>query len=247
LSSPRHLGLDLAWSERNPSGLAALEADGTLACVRADLRSDAEILRWVRRWLGGSGVVAIDMPTIVPNAAGARPCERELQQRFRRQHAGPYPANRGLGPFADGGRAARMIAALAADGLVENPADFRPGDPRNVAIEVFPHAAHVVFFARERIFKYKRKPAHRDYLAEWGRYRAALATLARADPPLVLDARIPLELTSARGYKAWDDTLDALTCAYVGAFVHRWGLQPPHVEVVGDLAGGYIVVPLRVV
>jgi predicted RNase H-like nuclease len=239
----RFLGLDLAWSERNPSGLAALDADGRLIDVRADVRDDAAIMHWIRAHIGSRGVIGIDMPTIVRNADGVRPCERELGAVFRRAHAAPHPAN--LRRFPDGGRARRLIDALQPAGVVE-ALDVRPSDPRIVALEVFPHPAHVRLFGLERIFGYKKKarpwPA---VLAEWSRYRAALATLTAADPPLQLAATIP-NAVGPRGYKRWDDTLDAITCAYVAAFIWRWGLQPPHVRVFGDLESGYIVVPDRV-
>lgn len=241
--APRFLGLDLAWSERNPSGLAALDERGRLIDVRADLRDDGAILDWVRAHLSRCGVIGIDMPTIVRNPAGMRTCERDLGAVFRRAHAAPHPSN--LRRFPDGGRARRLIDALHGDGVVE-ALDLRAGDPRIVALEIFPHPAHVRLFALERIFGYKKKArAWPAVLAEWARYRAALATLAGADPPLLLDASIPREVT-ARGYKRWDDTLDAISCAYVAAFVWRWGLGPPHVRVFGDLETGYIVVPDRV-
>jgi predicted RNase H-like nuclease len=240
---PRFLGLDLAWSEGNPSGLAALDERGRLLDVRADVRDDAAILTWMRAWLGGCGIIGIDMPTIVRNADGVRPCERALGAVFRRAHAAPHPAN--LRRFPDGGRARRLIDALRPAGVVE-ALDVRPRDPRTVALEIFPHPAHVRLFALERIFEYKKKarpwPA---VLAEWSRYRAALATLADADPPLLLGAAIP-HAVGASGYKRWDDTLDAISCAYVGAFVWRWGIEAPHVRVFGDLQTGYIVVPDRV-
>jgi len=239
----RFLGLDLAWSDRNPSGLAALDEHGRLVDVRADLRDDAAILAWVRAQLGNCGVIGLDMPTIVRNATGVRPCERELGAVFRRHHAAPHPAN--LRRFPDGGRARRLIDALRGAGVVE-ALDVRARDPRIVALEIFPHPAHVRLFALDRIFAYKKKTrAWPPVLAEWSRYRAALATLAAADPPLLLDARIP-DAISARGYKRWDDTLDAISCAYVAAFVWRWGIEPPHVRVFGDLDSGYIVVPDRV-
>jgi predicted RNase H-like nuclease len=239
----RFLGLDLAWSESNPSGVATLGADGRLIDVRADLRGDAAILNWVRAHVGARGVIGIDMPTIVRNTSGIRPCERELGAVFRRAHAAPHPAN--LRRFPDGGRARRLIDALEADGVVE-ALDVRPGDPRTVALEVFPHPAHVRLFGLERIFGYKKKArAWPGVLSEWARYRAALATLATADPPLLLDATIPLAV-GPKGYKRWDDTLDAITCAYVAAFVWRWGIGAPHCRVFGDLDAGYIVVPDRV-
>jgi predicted RNase H-like nuclease len=242
VNGPRLLGLDLAWSDRNPSGVAALDPDGTLLDVRADLRSDADLLEWVRAWRGSHGVIGIDMPTIVPNATGARSAERELASVFARYHAGPHPANRAR--FPDGGRARRLIDALAADGVVE-ALDVVPGDPRTIALEVFPHPAHVRLFALERVFRYKKKARPwAGVLDEWARYRAALGSLERADPPLVLDERLPVRVTEQR-YKRWDDMLDAVTCAYIASFVFRWGLRLPHVRVFGDLASGYIVVPDR--
>jgi len=211
--------------------------------VRADLRDDAAILDWVRVQLGDCGVIGIDMPTIVRNAAGSRACERDLGAVFRSAHAAPHPVN--LRRFPDGGRARRLIDALGSAGVVE-ALDVRPGDPRIVALEIFPHPAHVRLFALDRIFGYKKKArAWPAVLAEWSRYRAALETLAQADPPLLLDETIP-HTVGASGYKRWDDTLDAISCAYVAAFVWRWGIGAPHVRVFGDLEGGYIVVPDRV-
>jgi len=238
----RFLGLDLAWSDRNPSGLAAIDEAGTILDLRADLRSDADVLGWIRAWRGTSGVIGVDMPTIVRNPAGARRAENELRAVFGRFGAGPHPSN--LARFPDGGRAARFIAELAGDGVVETT-QIAPRDPRTIAVEVFPHPAHIRLFDLPGIFKYKKKarpwPA---VLGEWERYRAALATLAHADPPLVLDARVP-ERVGLRGYKRWDDTLDALSCAYIAAFLWRWGSAPPHARVFGDLAEGYIMVPDR--
>jgi bacterioferritin len=235
----RFVGLDLAWAERNPSGCAVLDADGTLLDVRADLISDEAILDWLDTWLGTSGVIGIDMPTIIPNATGVRPAERALAADFRRAHAAPHPANRGR--FPDGGRARRIIDRLAVSHGAVEALDVRADDPRLIALEVFPHPAHVRLFARDRIFAYKKKQRPwPEVLDAWAAYRAALGSLAGADPPLRLDERIPARV-AARGYKVWDDTLDAITCAYVASYVRRWGMQ--ECTCYGDLDGGYIVVP----
>jgi predicted RNase H-like nuclease len=243
--SPIFLGLDLAWSARHPSGLAALDARGRLLEVRADVRTDEDILAWVRGLLAPTSVLGIDMPTIVPNASGTRPCERELAAEFRRYHAGPHPANRGLPHFAGGGRARALLDALAADGVRE---DLRmpPGAAGRFAFEVFPHPAHVRLFGLASIFRYKKKPNRPwpSVLREWEDYRAALGLLEGADPALRLAGRIPARVERS-GYKAWDDTLDALTCAYVASYLWRWGTSPAAAHVFGDLSAGYIVVPAR--
>jgi predicted RNase H-like nuclease len=244
MSGARLLGLDLAWSPKNPSGVAAIDDTGRLLDVRADLRTDDEILAWIRTWRGERGVIGFDMPTIVRNKTGMRDAERDLSAEFRKHHAGTHPAN--LIRFSDGGRARRIIDDLRADGVEEDPW-IAPNDPRLVAIEVFPHPAHVRLFGLQTVFKYKKKSRDwDDVLPEWERYRAALASLHAADPPLRLDDRIP-EQVGRVGYKRWDDTLDAITCAYVASFVHRWGSGAPHVRVFGTLTDGYIVVPDRAV
>lgn len=234
------LGLDLAWSARNPSGVAALRDDGRLVEACADLVDDAQIVAWVRRHLAPVTVIGIDMPTIVPNDTGMRPCERELAADFRRYHAAPHPANRGR--FGGEGRARAILDALSADGVCER-LDLAPNSPGRYAFEVFPHAAHVRFFGLSSIFKYKKKARPWPMvLAEWSRYRAALQSLSSAEPPLVLPASIPKSV-SQRGYKAWDDLLDAITCAYVASYLWRWGTAAPNAHVYGDLRFGYIAVP----
>jgi predicted RNase H-like nuclease len=238
----RFLGLDLAWSARNPSGVAALDERGNVIDARADLGDDAAIVGWVRSHLAPTAVLGIDMPTIVRNDAGIRPCERELARDFRAFHAAPHPANRKR--FPDGGRARAILDALAADGVVERLA-LPPQIAGRYAFEVFPHPAHVRLFALPAIFRYKKKSRPWPLvLAEWSRYRAALATLAHADPPLVLGQAVPL-VARQKGYKWFDDLLDAVTCAYVASFFWRWGTAAPHARIYGDLTTGYIAIPDR--
>ncbi len=235
----RFVGLDLAWSERNPSGCAVLDEGGRLLDLRADLVADDAILGWLDTWLGTSGVIGIDMPTIVPNATGVRPCESQLGAAFRRAHAAPHPANRRR--FPDGGRARRIIDRLGASHGAVEQLDVRPGDTRLIALEVFPHPAHVRLFSRDRIFEYKKKRRPwASVLDAWAAYRSALRSLECADPPLIVGAAVP-DRVEARGYKRWDDALDAITCAYVASYVRRWGIAA--CERYGTLETGYIVVP----
>ncbi|MDB5093444.1 MAG: pyrophosphokinae, partial [Candidatus Eremiobacteraeota bacterium] len=229
---PRFLGLDLAWSEKNPSGLAALDRDGRLIGLSSDRRGDDDILAWVRAHLGDCGAVAIDMPTIVRNPSGSRPCERALRTDFRRHDAAPYPANTGLAPFKGGGRAHRLLGELVKDRVVHD-CRVLPSDPRTLAFEVFPHPAAVELFGLQRIIAYKKKQRRWDgVLAEWARYRALLGSLAEADPPLGIGAEFDLPAAVDRhGYKRRDDELDAILCAYIAAFVWRHGSASDRVRV----------------
>ena len=75
----KFLGIDLGWSS-GASGLCCLAwRDGSLALI--DLRREndtADILAWVDTCiaLDESGVIAVDAPTLIPNATGMRLCDR---------------------------------------------------------------------------------------------------------------------------------------------------------------------------
>ncbi len=219
-----------------------LDERGHVLEARADLGDDADVLRFVRAHLAPVVVIGIDMPTIVPNETGMRPCERELARDFRAFHAGPHPSNRKR--FPDGGRAAALLTALVHDGVSER-LDLPPRTNGRHAFEVFPHPSLVRLFDLPRIFRYKKKARPwPEVLAEWGRYRAALATLAHADPPLHLGSAVPA-VAESRAYKRFDDLIDAVTCAYVASFLWRWGTAAPHARVYGNLTDGYIAIPDR--
>jgi predicted RNase H-like nuclease len=219
-----------------------LDERGAVLEARADLGDDADVLRFVRAHLAPVTVIGIDMPTIVPNETGMRRCERELARDFRAFGAGPHPSNRKR--FPDGGRAAALLVALADDGVRER-LDLPPETNGRFAFEVFPHPSLVRLFALPRIFRYKKKARPwPEVLGEWARYRAALATLANADPPLHLGGSVPA-VAEMRGYKRYDDLIDGVTCAYVASFLWRWGTAAPHARVYGNLREGYIAIPDR--
>jgi predicted RNase H-like nuclease len=76
------------------------------------------------------------------------------------------------------------------------------------------------------------------------RYQALLATLAEATPPLGgLDALLTDDPAALRGraLKAYEDTLDAITCAYTAYYL--WHHGPARTRVYGTIADGHILTP----
>lgn len=243
------LGLDLAWSRRNLSG-GAVSVAGELREARANLQSDDEIVARVGAWLGQgeATVIAVDAPLCVPNLTGRRECETRLGEAWHWAHARPYPSNRTL--FAKQGiRGEELVQKLhAAYGFIEAaPIEAVPGG--RFICEVYPHPAHVSLFGLNRIIQYKRK-AGRTYASCWAelaRYQALLRSLHAGDPPL-RDPHAILQATFTgvvgKRLKALEDRLDAITCAYVAAYLWRHG--PAGAYVYGTVADGHIVVPRRV-
>jgi predicted RNase H-like nuclease/ppGpp synthetase/RelA/SpoT-type nucleotidyltranferase len=239
------IGVDLAWGERRPTGLAVLDAAGRLVHVSA-ARSDDEIVAALEEYTRGDCLVAIDAPLIVANATGNRPAEAALNRDFARFDAGAHPSNLGMPQFSPTPRGARLAARLGLD------LDPRSRRSRR-AIEVYPHPATVALFRLGRTLKYKSKTGR-----DLDRLRAEMLVLVglleglrAADPALVLDGAPAAEQWAAlraavesAGRKSElrvaEDQIDAVLCAYIGLFaLHR----PRDTTTYGDADSGYIVTP----
>ena len=243
----RILGIDLAWSARNPTGVVAIERSppdrGWRFIGRWTVTSNDEIVELVMS-LGletnppgttqVAPVLAIDAPLIAPNPGGtSRPADREITRRFARFHAGAYPANQTLCP-----RPLALARRLETLGFSLDPKEALRERP--TAIEVFPHAGAVGLFGLNRILKYKNGP-----VAQRRRELSRFQRLLREElPRLHPSVEPPPDGTIAhlRGaaLKQREDLLDAHLCATVAAvYLDR----PERFDVVGDLEHGYVLVP----
>ena len=66
-----YIGIDLAWGDTSPTGLAVLDDDARLLQVSA-VRTDDEIAAALAAYGEGGCLVAIDAPIVVTNATGSR-------------------------------------------------------------------------------------------------------------------------------------------------------------------------------
>jgi predicted RNase H-like nuclease/ppGpp synthetase/RelA/SpoT-type nucleotidyltranferase len=228
------VGVDLAWGDRQPTGLAVLDEDAHLLHV-STVRTDEEIRTALTPYVEGPCLVGIDAPLIVVNATGSRPAEQQLTRDFRRFEAGAHPSNTGKPEFANGTRGARICRMFGLD------MDPRSGRKRR-AIEVYPHPATVVLFGLGKTLKYKAKPGRSLDLL-----RAELLLLMDHVERLVTteetwrDLRTRVETATRKvDLRQVEDQVDAVVCAYVALFAERW---PERTTTYGDFERGYIVTP----
>ena len=232
------VGVDLAWGERNPTGVAAVDTDGVLRHVGA-AGSDDDVLAQLEPFVDGPCVVAFDAPLVVVNPSGNRPCEAALNRDFRRFDAGTHPANTGLAWFADGGRAARLARALRLD--------LDPGStaPRK-ALEVYPHAASVALFGLSKTLKYKQKQGReatglRSELLRLMDFIESLDDLTVTGSTDWLALRTAVRAATRKSQlRRAEDPVDAVLCAYIARFAT---VRPDEITVYGDVESGCIVTP----
>jgi predicted RNase H-like nuclease len=151
----KFLGIDLGWHS-GASGLCCLEsANNQLQLLDLDRKEPiAEILAWIDTCVqpNEGALIAVDAPTLIPNATGMRLPDKLTHKYFGKYHAGCYPANLSL-PFAQ--RTVEFGLALEAKGFTHAP-EIQPQMPGRYQIEVFPHPAIVHLFGLQRILKYKK-------------------------------------------------------------------------------------------
>jgi predicted RNase H-like nuclease len=242
------IGLDLAWSERNPSGLAALRLNASAATLELvateSLISDTEIVDWLEARRQPLTVLGIDAPIIACNPPKtARACDKDLSRDFARFEAGAFPANR-----EKCRRPVGLRRKLEAKGFDPDPWSA-PGKVGCWQLEVYPHPAQVVLFQLSKTIKYKKGPvaARRKglcRLAEEIKGKLGQLTPGLLAGPNLAEVCPVGDWLRGRELKCREDRLDAIICAYVAAYHWWWGAERSRVY--GDVRSGYIVCPRRV-
>lgn len=243
----RCIGVDLAWSPRNTSGVFALQVEDIEAReVRWHhaLADDDEILAFIAEAAGqGPALVAIDAPIRVPNQRGARPCDREITRVFGRFQAGAHPASRRTLERYGGLRAERLAERIVWElGFAHDPHIPHQAATRQL-VEVYPHPGMVALFGLELTLKYKRGPVDQRR-AELEHLQRHLLALADAMPILRVGNGWCRDIAGLRGrrLKRYEDLLDSLFCAYTAAYC--WYHGSLYYEVFGTVADGHILVPV---
>jgi predicted RNase H-like nuclease len=237
-SSARCFGIDLAWSDGNPTGVCALDDEGRIVDER-ELESDDEIVNWLAALLDGPAVLAVDASLLVSNTTGRRRCEAELAVVYGGRKAGPHPSNRSL--FLS------QYGRIRGEDLADRFAACGFGDPWaggvRTLLEVYPHPALIEAFGLPERLLYKAKrgvsvDGRRTGLRNLARL---LEGLAGADPPL--RGAVVGVPDSARGrqLKSIEDRLDARLCAWIAAVWNRYGER--RVRLFGTAADGHIAIP----
>ncbi|HIK08168.1 MAG TPA: DUF429 domain-containing protein [Trichormus sp. M33_DOE_039] len=237
----KFIGVDLGWKSQ-PSGLCCLKlVEGKVELVDLE-RQDAiaHILTWIDSWVkpDESALIAVDAPTLIPNATGSRLPDQLTHKYFGKYHAGCYPANQNL-PFAE--RTINFGLELESRGFIHAPT-IEPQTPGRYQIEVFPHPAIVHLFGLERILKYKKGRISERRLELIKLYQYIVEILPQFEPALCIGSWLTDEIPyTGTELKATEDKLDSLICAYVAAYWWYWGEQRN--LVLGDRTTGYIVIP----
>ena len=172
-----YVGFDSAWTDnpKAPGAVCALvlEGDQLVTFYPPRLASFAQALEFIHEVQPPDGVtlVALDQPTVVPNATSMRPVERVAASLISWLGGGVQPSNRGkVGMFCD---ASPIWGFLSNLGAREAPEEARIATSGLYLMEVFPALAlpSLVpeFFGRLMAPRYNPDRRKTFKVADWGR------------------------------------------------------------------------------
>lgn len=213
-----YIGIDLAWGEKNLSGFCVLEKNPhatKLEILSLELLDSLDVI--VDRILSydeANIFVGIDAALVVPNEEG----NREIEKRFNRDFA-PYkismlPINlKILRRYSPTLRSLELFKRLVACGFQ------RDLQAKRTVFEVYTHATIAVCFNDYKLLPYKRKKGRsRNFIEEQlGIYAAYLQSVLNPHAIFLEDVKI----LKTKELKAYEDKLDALTCAYTLFYVQN--------------------------
>jgi len=265
----RFLGVDLAWKDGNPSGLALLGGQRFPLHLRETphtLTDHEAVLGWIARHVAHHRAsVGIDAPLLGlardgggsrkngGSGGGRRGCDNEVSSVFWRFHASTHspPGYPGLADFT---------RALMADYPLESfGPDWRPTSRRPAIREVYPNALQVLLFGLDRrqgstIIKYKQRIfGHKQAWVEQGLgpfVKQCIETIGgryvvtRDAAWQALVAERPRASMTGSQIKSIEDRWDAVLCA-LGAALEFYapGSMRFYPDAAGEWRRGYILAP----
>jgi predicted RNase H-like nuclease len=243
-------GFDSAWAN-NPKSPGAITAvafgiDGTTEFLPPVLVNFDQAEEWIQRQRSGFdyALVAIDQPTIVPNASGMRPVEKVAGSLVSFVGGGVQPANRKPeGFFEDQAPIWQFLSKL---GARQAPEEARVANEGLFLIEVFPALALPSMNERfaERLAgpKYNPKQKKAFSIRDWGDVcRTIIDVAAEFQVFSVVEWLEEMELKT-NPTKADQDMLDAVICCLIGV-VWKYAERGRSV-LIGDTNFGYMVSPV---
>ncbi len=242
------LGIDAAWTEKEPSGVALIEGSpGEWQCVtvapsydsflsagegrpvdwttksRGALPDVGRLLSAAEKLLHGQEltVVTVDMPLSTEPMTGRRAADSAISRAYGGRGAAVHsPSSERPGAISD-----RLTRDFAAAGFPPATGTTPAGAPDRL-VEVYPHPALMTLTGASYRLPYKISRSRRYWPGSTpaerrinllGQFREILSALRDEVRDIRLELPDATGTVSTAGLKRYEDSLDALVCAWVGA------------------------------
>lgn len=215
-----YIGIDLAWTHKNKSGICVFNEDQECIFLQAQVFSDQAIEVCLKDYK--EAIVSIDAPLVIKNETGGRACDSLLMKtKIHNRHLKLYATSRSymLRQFKDirGENLSKLLS-------------------QHVLLETYPTGIYLSLFPD--LYDNRYKLSSRNSLRDLIQYAK---TLLEAIQGLGFIVDLPLDQIKTKvQYKDYEDQLDAILCGINSYYYH----QNKYQEFSCD-DNGAIVLPLK--
>jgi len=236
------VGIDLAWSYKNNSGVSILDLVNKEIFFSLK-KTDEEIINYIFSIVKQkSAIIGIDAPLIVPNENGNRIAEKELNRMFSKYEASALPSNRKiLSKYNDGLiRGEELSFKLSKKGFSQKFLEDKTQKKIKRVYEIYPNSAMVELFNLKKTLKYKIKNKI-SRLSEFNKYKKLLFDIYKKKLDLEIKfLQNDITKFSKKQLKEYEDIIDSIFISFI---CYRYWLNPLCFKVFGNLKEGYILTP----
>lgn len=239
-----YVGIDLAWTNKRPSGLCILNDFGQILFWETALLGDKDIVDIIQKYNNATLQIAIDAPLVVPNENGSRPCDRLFRKHRVHGHAlGIFVSNRTFLNKTYGMIRGEILTQTLLDHFPECSLTAIPTKSASCIIETFPTALVYGLFPELTPIehKVKNKKPYAHYQHDMKRLLDSIEGILKEhnNPSTFLEqVEEWRKEINKKNHKHIEDAVDGFLCAY-GLYLMDNGQAK--VVSFGDVKNGFIV------
>jgi predicted RNase H-like nuclease len=237
------IGIDLAWTYKNETGICILSDQGEVLNLSSDHYSDDDLVDLIKTYANEDIAIGIDAPLVVNNEKGSRPAEGAfMRHKIHGHHLSVFAVSRSYLMRTYKVIRGEVLMKKIQEAIPKMSFDKEIKEGQSTFFETFPSGICAGMFPEIYPVKYKIKgkvPYETTY-KEMLRMLDRFDGLERED----LISHIGLEEERAnlrkKSHKHLEDMVDAFLCAYAG-----YGMYKGFAKTLtyGSLEEGMIMMP----
>ncbi|MGM0508093.1 MAG: DUF429 domain-containing protein [Fusobacteriota bacterium] len=247
----KFIGIDLAWTYKNETGLCIMNEDGTIEYLDSKVYSDLDIISIISNYKKDNKddiAIGVDAPLIVKNQGGSREAERSVMKtKINGFKLSIFVVSRGFLERNFGMIRGEILMNKIQKKFPEVKIDDIPKKNKSSIIETFPTGICCGIFPEIYPIKYKlnRKISYENTKIELKKLLKKFYELEEKNMIMKLKNNLKFEETNItkKKYKHIEDKVDAFLTAY-GIFSIYKGYSKK--KIFGEVDEGAITIPIKI-
>lgn len=241
----KFIGIDLAWTYKNETGICIMTDAGEIEYLRSAVFSDEDIVELIKSCSHEDVCIAIDAPLVVPNETGSRAAEREfMSYKIHGHNLSLFVASRGFLTRSFGQIRGETLMVKIQEALPKVIVAECAMDGESSIVETFPSGICCGLFPELYPVKYKvkRKVTYEETRVQLIRLLERLNYFQEKEGVIQkFDLGISYEEINKKNHKHIEDKVDALL-SVLGVYTIYNGLAEQ--KTFGTVEDGFITIPI---